>query len=818
MQWLRKYRIRNWLAMGIVLLPIMATAQFTPYSARTEFLPTTPGTSPTGLLGYVNPAILGGLTASENAVAWSAGRAGSLISNDWGLYSALPHLGFGMVRRHGGGARYNEYRLGLGGGDESAKIGMSWGWSSGNGAPDPVWITGVLLRPGKSWSLGSTWTSTFDGDSRELAGDLGWRPFASPRLTLFAEGARGWDTGDNSYWTAGLDLRLWSGLHVSGRHVDGGAVELGVRMEFGAAGLWARGQRDTRRNRHYNRSLNLLRLGPHRGDLVAPLQPTRKAFLQLDLQGPVRHRNYPLFDDGRSLLSLLETLQHVVEDPDLAGVAINLSGLRLDAAMSWELRQKLQAIRDAGRRVVVYIDRADLRRYHLASVADVIVLDPQGLIVLQGVAAGQVYLKGALDKLGIGSQEWRYHEYKSALESLNRTSMSDKDREQWQALLEDDYGRAQYDISVARGLTAAAFDSLVNEVTGLLPTGAMAAGLVDSVGRWETVERVVALQGGTGGLLDPAQLTHTVSESWGAAPEIAVVYALGICAMDTGIRARALATQLRDLAEDNSIAAVVLRVDSPGGDALASDLVADAVVACRARKPVIVSQARLAASGGYWISMESDAIVATPATITGSIGVIGGWLYNQGFRERLGVTVDHVQIGEHADLGLGLPLPLIGTPLPERALTEEEVQRTDRVLSVLYDDFVTRVASARKRTPAEIDAVARGRVWAGTAAMEQGLVDELGGLETAIQLARKHAGIAADQPVQISEWPRLAWFSLRDFPGLIRTGLSPPAQNRQPAWYSCLQFRLEHNGQPLLLLPEPLLQSDRGGLNLGRYR
>ncbi|MBQ37344.1 MAG: hypothetical protein CME04_13225 [Gemmatimonadaceae bacterium] len=800
-------RFRPWCsALVILILPLSTAAQFTPYAARTQFLQSPPGSSPTGLLGYINPAILGRLTAPENVIGWSTERARAKVVNDWGIYSAFPHLGFGAVRRHGpGDVEYNEYRLGLGGGDGAISSGLAWGWSSGDTAPDPVFVAGVVLQPDRSWSLGTTWTATTDGDSREWAGDLGWRPFASTRLSLFAEGALGWDTGDRTYWSAGADARLLPGFHVTGRYIDDRTISVGVRLEFGEAGLWTQGQRDRGRGGH-SRGLHLLRFGPHRGDAATPLLPDRPSFLQLDLHGPVRHRAYPLFDEGRPLLDLLRTLRRVETDPSLSGVALNLSGLRIDAAMSWELRQRLQALRDNGNTVIVYIDRADMRRYHLASVADVVVLDPAGLIVLQGVAAGQVYLRGALDKLGIGSQEWRYHEYKSAFEPVNRTGMSERDREQWQALLEDDYGRARHDITASRSLAATAFDSLVNDVTSLLPEDALEAGLVDIIGRWPMMEQIAVQHGGTGGLVETSELNHTVVEDWGAPPTLAVVYALGICAMDSGIRARALAAELRDLAEDDGVRAVVLRVDSPGGDPLASDLVADAAAACRLQKPVIVSQARLAASGGYWISMESDAIVATPATITGSIGVIGGWLYNQGFRERLGLSVDHVQIGDHADLGLGLPLPLLGRPLPDRALTDEEVQRTDRVLTSLYDGFVARVAAARKRSKAQIDSAARGRVWAGSAAMEQGLVDTLGGLRTALQLARTRAGISSERPVRVVEWPQLSWFSFRDWPAMVRTGLPARTQTPPPSWYSWLQFRLDHNGQPLVLLPQPVLE------------
>ena len=163
------------------------------------------------------------------------------------------------------------------------------------------------------------------------------------------------------------------------------------------------------------------------------------------------------------------------------------------------------------------------------------------------------------------------------------------------------------------------------------------------------------------------------------------VYAVGVCAMDSGINARRLSRELRDLAGEEGVGAVVLRVDSPGGDPLASDLVAEAIRQVRAEKPLVVSQGRWATSGGYWISMEADAIASTPETVTGNIGVWSSWLYNQGFRERLGLSVDHVQAGARADLGLGMPLPLLGGALPDRPLDDEEAALFGDAVEGLYD-------------------------------------------------------------------------------------------------------------------------------------
>jgi len=219
------------------------------------------------------------------------------------------------------------------------------------------------------------------------------------------------------------------------------------------------------------------------------------------------------------------------------------------------------------------------------------------------------------------------------------------------------------------------------------------------------------------------------------------------------------------------------------------------------KKPVIVSQGRVAASGGYWISMYADAIVAAPNTLTGSIGVIGGWLYNQGLKEKMGLSTDHVQVGRHADLNFGMTVPLLGLALPDRNLHEDEKKRMEHTIRTLYADFVTKVAAGRDIPLEEVETLAQGRIWSGRAAMANGLVDELGGLARAVQLAKEKAGIP-HQSVQLVERPQRALFNTNFFkPALLSS------QSRQRDLVKHLQFRLEHNGQPLLLVPAEMLET-----------
>jgi protease-4 len=283
---------------------------------------------------------------------------------------------------------------------------------------------------------------------------------------------------------------------------------------------------------------------------------------------------------------------------------------------------------------------------------------------------------------------------------------------------------------------------------------------------------------------------------WGEPPAIAVVYAVGICAMDEGIKARSLSRILQGVVDDRRVKAIVLRVDSPGGDAMASDYVAEVMRKAKGKKPFVVSQGAVAASGGYWLSMYADTIVAGPSTITGSIGVIAGWLYNKGLKERLGMSTDHVKAGEHADLGFGFRLPLVGVGLPDRAMMAEERARAEQAIRSLYADFVGHVAKGREKTPEAVDSVGQGRVWSGADALDLGLVDMIGGLETAIAVARARAGIRPDEEVRLLELPEPGLFSVP----LLLGGVGIDVPNDKDSFIEAIRFLASHNGVPLPIM------------------
>jgi protease-4 len=322
------------------------------------------------------------------------------------------------------------------------------------------------------------------------------------------------------------------------------------------------------------------------------------------------------------------------------------------------------------------------------------------------------------------------------------------------------------------------------------------------------VEKMVKeLEGGHQFMVPPFMLAKNRLPSdnrWGEPPQIAVIYALGACAMDEGITARHLVKDVEAVVDDPRVKGIVLRVDSPGGDAIASDYIAEALKKAKGKKPVIVSQGYVAASGGYWLSMYADTIVAAPNTITGSIGVIGGWLYNKSAKESLGISTDFVKAGDHADLGFGMTMPFFGLTLPDRDLTDNERGKMEHSIKSLYKDFVQKVADGRKKSVDTIGAIAQGRVWSGYDGKENGLVDVLGGLSDAIAIAKAKAGIGKDEEVKIVEYPAMGLFNIDTFaPRLFGIDV------KKDATVEYLKFRLDHNGEPLPMLPSDFMNTSR---------
>ncbi|HET7904031.1 MAG TPA: S49 family peptidase, partial [Candidatus Eisenbacteria bacterium] len=678
-----------------------------------------------------------------------------------------------------------DWQIGFASGNGRRFGGMAWGFSgAGKGAweRENYLAIGEIQRPNRHLSVGLSgrWAPSTGETSGIL--DAGIRPLGDPRLLLFGDYAlaRGQGIGDGTFG-GGVRLQPIAGIEGAVRWDENDRFRFTVGLTFQRAGsrVAPRYEQGDAQGTWYAVRAN----PPLRGLDIERRANRNRRFLELDLHGRAVYQSYRWFDDDAlPLRDLTERIRFAKEDPTVGGVAIRLSGFRANLSTLWELRQSLLALKQAGKKVLVSCDNLDQQTFYLASVADHITMDPTGLLVVPGVQASRTYMKDLLGKLGLGFDEWRYYKYKSAMETFSRTSFSDADREQWEAIVRATYEELASGIAASGRTTRADFDRVVNEEPLLTASRLRALGWVDSLGRWEDMaETEVKRHGGRGKPLAYAPLRERrwqPDETWGPVPAIGLVYLIGECAMDTGIRARDTAPAMKRLRENGDVRAVVLRVDSPGGDALASDLVAEETRRLRkAGKPTLVSQGRVAGSGGYWISMDADQIATGPFSLTGSIGIIGGWVWNDGFGRKTGLASDRVQIGKSADLQGGLRVPFLGATLPERNMDEGERRVIGGVFAEMYERFTGLVATARGLDPARVRELAEGRIYDGAAAVRNGLVDRVATLEETIEEAKRRAGIAPGRRVRIVEVPARRLLRLPSFlPGVRHATMDAGAE------------------------------------------
>ncbi len=459
------------------------------------------------------------------------------------------------------------------------------------------------------------------------------------------------------------------------------------------------------------------------------------------------------------LADLLEAIAAARDDARISMLVLETDELQGGGLSKLaELRQAVQDFRAAGKPVLVRGERFTQAQYYLGSVADEIHLAPDGLLLLRGLARYVTYFGDALERLGIKVHVFRVGEYKSFSEPFTRRDMSDEDREATRDLLDGLWDVLRADIATARKLDAAALERYIADYPAALAAAggdaaraALDAGLVDRLStrdEWRKllIERVGEADALAGNLLDAgnggfrqigaaAYLAAVRAERPGQRERIAVLVAQGAIVDGEqppgAVGGDTLARLIREAREDDSVKAVVLRIDSPGGSAWASELIRRELELTRqAGKPVVASMSSVAASGGYWIAAGADEIWASPVSLTGSIGIFALFPEFTEPLERLGVTVDGVGTG-----------PLAGAFDPRRPMEPAAAQALQLGIEHGYRRFLQTVADARGMSVDEVNTVARGRVWTGATAAELGLVDQLGGLDAAVQAAAGRAGI-----------------------------------------------------------------------------
>lgn len=787
------------LFLTIVSASAFCQSQSPSYYQQDEFSIASPGAYKYGLYGYVNPALLSMADQPDLYFAWSdeAGRWNDF--NHFGIFTSFLHLGFGYVMTKIDSYSVSDYKISSGFGSDAMSIGFGYSWSSGDinyFNHSNFFTIGAIYRPLRYISFGLIGNLSSSNNSEGVL-DFAVRPLGNETITLFADYVFGnGKQPEDLEWSAGAVAEPVPGIRITGRYFSNHTFNIGAGLSFGRIGLTS----DSRfsKDGKYGYNIYGIRVGSYDRNVFRKLQ-AGKDYVSLNLLGGMKYQRYRLFDNSNTLLNTLNDIDAAAKDNTVKGIVLNLSGMQINREMIWELREKLDAFKSKGKHVIIYLDRTGIDGYYLASAADRIVMNPQGTITLEGYIWGRQYYANLLDKLGIGFTELRYFKYKSAMETFSRTSMSKADSIQWKAIIDEYYKVTKEGICKSRNISLNEFDRLVNETALFLPSTALKHNLVDTLARWEDIKGIIAgyekenKRMVSAGSLAEFQLPR--DNYWGDKPEIAVVYAIGVCAMDQGIKARSLVKVVESVAGDNNVKALVFRVDSPGGDGMASDIVAEALKKCAEKKPVIVSQGYVAGSGGYWLSMYGNEIFAAPTTITGSIGVIGGWFYNKSLQQDLGVSTDLVQIGKHADLPFGMRVPLIGISLPDRNLNADEMKKAKNMIEQSYRDFVRKVAEGRNMAYDDVEKIAQGRVWSGIEGKEINLVDKIGGLDDAINEAVNKAGLKGCD-YEIREYPEAPWFN---FNSLVPKIFGVDIKN--DAVIDHLLFRLKFNGLPVYMLP-----------------
>ena len=777
------------------------------------------------------PAV--GLAGDQDALSVSVNPAGLYFLSGGAFGLALDGIreqdtttsgeGFGLYYGQVLGGRFLP-RLGLGLGVEALRA------SRVHLDPDPGTPTRLTLATamplGRTAALGLSWHRFFDDSNKSLSGVSTWdlglsarfgahlaagmvirdlasptvagvpvqrryeaelvgRPLATDRLELALGGRIGETRADVDGWlrwsvkvTRGLYFRGDVGtreLHVLTQPPTGSVVEsderdyqltAGVEVSLGGLGasIFGSGRMGSDHEARLGSGTLLVRLSQTQ---VPSILPAAKHLEKLELSGGMSQQKHTL---------VIARLMRMARDPSVVGLVVQLDDVSVGWATARELRNQLLALRTAGKKVFAYMVVGNARDYFIGSAADKVYVDPAGGVYLQGFAATQLFVKDLFDKLGVSAQFEKIGEYKSAPEMFTRADPSAPALGMRNALYDSMFDTLIADISATRGLTPDKLRAIIDQ--GPFVAGDLAGNpLVDAVAEPDEVSKLITKE--MGGAYPVAASPRERSDRW-AYPKIAVIHVEGDIVDGKsqtipliGRRTAGSETIINALTAaraDPEVVAIVLRIDSPGGSAVASELISREVFATRKVKPIICSMGDLAASGGYFIAAGCDKIFADPMTITGSIGIFFGKFDISGLASRLGVTWSTYVRGKHADIDSMF-----------RPYTDAERTFLMGRLRYLYGRFVGAVAKGRGMKPAEVDAVGRGHVWSGAAALPIHLVDQLGGVADALTLAKQRAGLRSTDLVELELLPKPE-------PGLLQklTGLPGSHESMLPSAFALI--------------------------------
>ena len=445
------------------------------------------------------------------------------------------------------------------------------------------------------------------------------------------------------------------------------------------------------------------------------------------------------------LNTILKNIDKAKNDDNIKGIYLNLKGLNTGIASVEEIRNALAKFRESGKFIVAYSDYYSQKTYYLASVADQIYLNPAGGMDFVGLSAQLMFFKNALEKFGIQPVIIRHGKFKSAVEPFMLDKMSQANRKQTETYINSIWNKILNDISSSREISPQRLNEIANNLELKNPQTAIDLGFITGVLYYDEIMELLKNKVNEKKVKDidfvflrqynKVPKKKKEGEKGLAKDKIAIIYAQGEIvtgkSSEGKIGSETLSEAIRKARKDNKVKAIVLRINSPGGSALASDIIWRETVLAKEKKPLIVSMGDLAASGGYYIACAADTIVASENTLTGSIGVFG-LMFNikKLMNEKIGITFDKVNTNKYSDIGSAY-----------KDMSEEENTFIQNSVEETYDTFISHVAKGRGMTKAEIDSIGQGRVWSGSNALKIGLVDVIGGLDKAVKIAAEKAGL-----------------------------------------------------------------------------
>ncbi len=691
----------------------------------------------------------------------------SSFEGDNGLFFSTEGLGFsvewlGNITPQ----TYRKYTLGGGG---KFVNGFFWGASySWFGSSDKdydklsSWKLGLLARPFEFLSVGVVAKDLNRpqscGKKTEISYDLGvaFRPpqgFLSDRFTLSADASFAQNEKPKEATTRfRAEVEPVDGFIFFGDIDSDGNFGIGGRINL--PNLGAGTYHSITKDYDYGQGTVYAVLSRYR---YRTLLERKDNFLELKISGMIVEENSRVGLLGKkkpTVFDLLTEINRAKEDKSIKGMLLRIDSFDMGLAKTQEIREAILDFKRNGKIVIAFMEYGGNKEYYLATAADKIVMLPSGYLSLTGLVAEVTFIKGTLDKLGIVADLEHIGDYKTASDLVTRESMSPAHREMVNSLLDDFYDQIISQIAESRGWTQEEIKSKIDQGP-FTASEAWKQDLVDTLLFYDQIDELIEQMVGT----KPRKLAYQAYHrrryfrySWSIPPKIAIIFATGtITSGESGkefflgdiMGSETISQAIRKAREDNTIKAMIFRVDSPGGSGIASDVILREIIKTKKEKPVIVSMSDVAGSGGYWISCAADTIICMPGTYTGSIGVITGKVSLEGLYEKIGFNIETVKRGKRADFFT-----------TTREFNEDERKVVRRQIEESYFDFVSKVAKERGMSEEEVDSIGQGRVWTGRQAKDNGLVDELGGLNLAIAIAKEKAGLPEDAEVEIVTFPK----------------------------------------------------------------